>query len=99
MSHETFNILCHYSRPHIEPQVTRLKMPTRVEQCVAVTAWKLVINIEYRTLAALFGLGCSTVCTTVVETCSAIVEHLFPRYVYFSMGERLRNIVSMFETG
>ena len=98
MSRNTFNVLCQELRPHIERQETRLRMPIGVEKRVAVTIWKLATNVEYRTLSALFGLGRSTVCVIVVETCNAIAKHLFPRYVSFPTGERLRDIVSMFET-
>ena len=97
LSWNTFNVLCQELRPHIERQETRLRMPIGVEKRVAVTIWKLATNVEYRTLSALFGLGRSTVCVIVVETCNAIAKHLFPRYVSFPMGERLRDIVSVFE--
>ena len=52
------------------------------EQCclrvisVAITLWRPGINIEYRCLSQLFGVGLSTVCVTVSDVCSAIVEHL-----------------------
>ena len=60
--------------------------------------WKLATNVEYRTLAALFGLGRSTVCTIVVETCRVIATHLLPQYVQIPQGEKLKDIVEGFET-
>lgn len=33
-----------------------------MQQRVAVTLWKLAINVEYRTLAQLMGIGRSTAC-------------------------------------
>ena len=62
---------------------------------MAVTLWKLATNDEYRTLSALFGIGRSTVCVTVIETCNAIAKHLFPRYASFPAGEHLRDIVTI----
>ena len=46
-----------------------MRSPVSVEEQIAVTAWKLTTNVEYRTLASLFGLGGSTVGEIVVETC------------------------------
>ena len=79
-------------------QVTPFRLPVSVEQSVAVTVWKLATNVEYRTLAALFGLGRSTVCTIVVQTCRVIATHLLPQYVQIPQGEKLKEIVEGFET-
>ena len=98
MSRATFDILCCELRPHIERQSTYLRQPISVEKRVAVTLWKLATNVEYRTLSALFGIGRSTVCVTVIETYNAIAKHLFSHYVYLLAGERLRDIVTNFET-
>ena len=54
--------------------------------------------MEYRTLSNLFGLGCSTVCTIVVETCHAITNCLLPKFVQVPQGEKLKEIVEGFET-
>jgi len=43
-----------------------------------------------------FGLGRSTVCTVVLDTCHAI-QKLLPRYVYIPKDERLRDIVEGFD--
>ena len=61
------------------PQITQLHQPVSVEERVAVTVWKLATNIEYRTLASLFGLGRPTVGKIVVETSHAISTHLLPQ--------------------
>ena len=65
---------------------------------MALTLWRLATNIEYRTLSELFGIGRSTVCTIVVETCNMIATHLFPQYVCFPTGDRLRDVITNFET-
>ena len=86
MSRDLFNVLCQELRPHIERQVTCLRMAIGVENRGAVTIWKLATNVAYQTILALFGLGRSTVCVIVVETCNAIAKHLFPQHVSFPMG-------------
>ena len=74
-------MLCHISLCILLLQVTQLCKPVSVEERVAVTIWKLATNIEYRTLASLFGLGRSTVGKIIVETSRAISTHLLPQYV------------------
>ena len=67
MSKETFLILCN------ERQMTRFRQPISVEARLALTIWRLGTNVEYRTIAGLFGLGRSTVGEIVmspdVEVC------------------------------
>ena len=56
----------------------------------AVTIWRLAINVEYRTLSELFGIGKSTVGEIVIETCNAIATRLLHQYVYIPKGEKLK---------
>ncbi len=56
-------------KPHIVRQTTRIKQPIDVETRVVVTIWWLGTNIEYRSLAVLFGLGRSTVGELINDTC------------------------------
>jgi len=42
------------------------------ERRVAITFWKLSTSIEYRTISELFGLGHSTVCSVVLDTCKLL---------------------------
>ena len=65
---------------------------------MAVTLLKMATNVEYCTLSALFGIGRSTVCVIVIETCNGIPKRLFPHYVYLPTGDCLRDIVTNFET-
>ena len=55
-----------------------------------ITLWRLGTNIEYRSIAHLFGVGVSTVCVTVQEVCNAIVNNLFQRYIKIPMGQVLK---------
>ena len=96
MHRHTFIALCSEVRPYIQRQ-TCVREPVSVEQRVAVTLWKLATNIEYRTLSNLFGLGKSTVCTIVVETCRVIAEKLLSKYIRIPRGEMLKEVVQGFE--
>lgn len=97
MSRETFTILCDELRPYLERQTTCFRESVSVEARVAVTIWRLGTNVEFRTIAALFGLGRSTVGEIVTDTCEAIASHLMPRYVAIPQGEMLRGAVHGFE--
>ena len=55
--------------------------------------WRLATNIEYRTLAALFGIWRSTAGEIFLETCEVTAKILFPKYVKFPYNEELRDIV------
>jgi len=60
MSQNTFHIICNEFWSYIQKKTTKLRYQVTVEERVAVTSWKFTTNIEYRTLASLFGLGRST---------------------------------------
>ena len=69
-----------------------------LSQLVAVAIRKLATNVEYRTLAIIFGLGRLTVAEIVVETCRKIAAHLLTEYVIIPSGGRLKEVVDEFET-
>ena len=98
MNRLMFVALCSEIRPHLRKRISRFWVPVPVDQQIAVTLWQLATNVEYRTIAALFGLGISTVCTIILKTCSVIAEHLLPRYVCMPSEDKLREkIVGEFE--
>ena len=72
MSHDTFQIICAQLRPYIQRHRTIFREPVSVEARVAVTIWRLESVGEYRTIAGLFGLGSSTGCEIVIDTCEMI---------------------------
>ena len=51
---------------------TRFRLPIPVDEQLAVTIWRLATNVEYRTIAALFGIGISTVCEIIHKTCRVV---------------------------
>ena len=93
MSRDTFDVICEHLRPAIERQDTRLRRPVPHHERVAITIWKLATVIEYRTLGQKFGLGRSTVCTIIHDTCEAICNILTPKYIKFPTGARVNDIV------
>ena len=96
MSRDTFNALCSLVRPYIKRQMC-VRECVNVEHCVAVTLYKLATNVEYRTLSHLFGLGKSTVCTIVIETCQVIASQLLTKYVTIPKDNKLEEVVQGFE--
>ena len=78
---------------------TALKNKTRkaisIEKRVGITLWT---SCEYRTVSHLFGVGRSTVCFIVAETCNAIVKVLMPLYIRIPSEPEMRIFVNGFET-
>ena len=89
MQQSTFSYLCEKLRPAIIRQNTHLRKAISVEQRVAITLWCLATPCEYRTVAHLFGVARSTVCTIVHDTCLAITNSLLKIYISFPTGESL----------
>ena len=63
------------------------------ERRLDITLWKLATNIEYRSISQLFGVGHSTVCSIVLETCQAFTEILLPKYVRIPQGESCKEAI------
>ena len=97
MSRETFGYLCDKLRPSISRQTTKLRRAVSTEKRVAITLWCLATPSEYRTIAHLFGVGRSTVCTVVQETCRVIVRTLMNTYIEFPTGDNLKKVINQFE--
>ena len=64
---------------------------------MAVCLWCLGTPIEYHTIAHLFGIGRSTVCDIVHETCRAIVKVLMKEYIKFPSSDDLDHVVDEFK--
>ncbi len=65
MTQTTFMYLVNALRDHITKANTSLRDAIDAERRVAITLRRLATNVEYRTIAQLFGVGISTVCTVV----------------------------------
>ena len=68
-----------------------------VEKHAAITLWVLASSAEYRTVSHLFGVGRSTVCEIVHETCQAIVDNLLPQYIHFPSLDQQQQYIENFE--
>ena len=68
-------------------------MPIPVDLQLAVTIWRLATNVEYHTISALLGIGISTICDIVHQSCRAMAEHLLHRYVKLPSEEGLKNLI------
>ena len=91
----TFRFLCSQLQPYLQRQ-NALRKPLSVEERVAITLWRLGTNIEYRSLAHLFGVGLSTVCVAVHDVCTAIVDNLLQRYIRIPTGSDAQAVVDGF---
>ena len=75
-----------------------MRMAISVEQRVTVTLWFLATPGGYRTIVHLFGLGRSTVCKIVQETCATIVQILPKKYIKITQPDKLQEVVDGFKT-
>ena len=91
----TFRFLCSQLQPYLQRQ-NALRKPLSVEERVAITLWRLGTNIEYRSLAHLFGVDLSTVCVAVHDVCTAIVDNLLERYIRIPTGSDAQAVVDGF---
>ena len=98
MCRNTFCYLCEQLKPMIFHQDTNFRKALTVEKRVAITLWCLATPCEYRTVAHLFGVAHSTVCTIVHSTCQAIVNSLLRKYVKFPTGNALKDVIRNFES-
>ena len=98
MKPATFCYLCEQLRPKVERADTHLRKAIGVCKRITITLWRLAANVEYRTITQLFGVGVSTVCKIVHETCRATVSVLTPKLIRPPKGEVLKQIINGFET-
>ena len=68
-----------------------------VEQRVALTLWFLAIGTDFHTIGHLFGVSKSTVCVVTKQVCNALVSILLPKYIRFSSGDGLIEVVDGFK--
>nr|XP_028576340.1 protein ANTAGONIST OF LIKE HETEROCHROMATIN PROTEIN 1-like [Podarcis muralis] len=81
MTKDTFLALCEELRPELQRQTTTMRAPLSVEKRVGIALWKLATTECYRSVAAHFGVGRSTVGEVFIEVCLAIEKLLFRKVV------------------
>ena len=90
MSQLTFEKLCEELAPFVARRDTNYRKAISVRERVAITLYRLVDTVSYRTVSNLFGVDKSTVCQIVLEVCSSIVEVLFKRLVHLPVTRSTR---------
>ena len=93
---ETFKYLCHKIRPELCKKSAVMRTPISVEWRVAITLWRLVMNIDYRSIGHLFRVGRCTACSIVNEVCTVIVQRRFKQYISIPSGDILDEVVEGF---
>ena len=71
--------------------------PIPVPKRVMIALWRLATNIEFRSLACMFGVGESTACQVTLEFVHAVLRHLMPIYVKFPHGDQLLRVLHGFK--
>ena len=83
-------------QPYLLKQDTHIKKAVSVKGRVAITPWRLSTNVDYRTIAHLFGVAKSTACETVEEVCNAFIRKLFKKYIAIPSREAVAPITQGF---
>ncbi|KAM3862871.1 uncharacterized protein ACN63O_012764 [Diretmus argenteus] len=96
MRKDTFNLLCDTLRPWLSRQNTQFRAAVPVEARVAICLWRLVTNLEYRSIAQLFGVGLSTCCLITQEVVTAINVVMRPQYIKHPSTAEFREIMQGF---
>ncbi|XP_065668041.1 uncharacterized protein LOC136088280 [Hydra vulgaris] len=97
MSKAAFNYLCKEVSPFMPIQGTNFRKSLPLEMKLAVTLYFLSGSADYRTIANLFGLGKSTVCTIVHRICKHFVDNLMKKYISLPSREETMEIIVSFE--
>lgn len=78
MRKTAFTELCEELTLALPPQNMHMRQSVPVQKQVVITIWKLPILDCYRSVANQFGVGKSTVCAVVTETCDSVIVVVRP---------------------
>ncbi|XP_068168749.1 uncharacterized protein [Antennarius striatus] len=96
VSRATFDFLLQQLGPAIKRRRTNYRLPIEPRRRLAIALWWFARSGEYRSIAAMFGVGIATVCVIVRQVTSAILERLHRRFVSLPSGQRLDDTVRAF---
>lgn len=85
MSRTSFDKLCALLKA-LGKKDTNFRKAVSLEKRIAIALYALASSAEYRTIATIFGVGTSTVCTILLEFCEEVWRVLRPLYMnYFPL--------------
>ncbi|XP_017470382.1 PREDICTED: putative nuclease HARBI1 [Rhagoletis zephyria] len=88
LKRRAFQKLCSFL-DHIKKKETNFQNSICLEKRVAIALYALGSSAEYRSIANLFGVGKSTVCTILSEFCKEVWKVLHPGYFnYFPLSRK-----------
>ncbi|XP_038056827.1 protein ANTAGONIST OF LIKE HETEROCHROMATIN PROTEIN 1-like [Patiria miniata] len=96
MTKSTFMYICEKVRDKITYHNTNMRRALPVEQRMAITIWRLATNCGYRVIGDLFGVGVSTVCTIIQQTCKAFASSMQQEFMVLPAKDKLQAIVDGF---
>ena len=97
MSRYNFFTLSEQLRPHLEKQITNMRLPISVEKQVAIFLYYIADEGRYRKVANSFGISRAAVSKIIKKVSMVISLHLGPKYIKLPQTEEeVTTAASMF---